>query len=136
MGEGAPSVPALRDTLRSGGPASMSATLNNKHPLEARLEKWEETQFNMKMENYRRTLGAAEPIRRGMELAVVQATDAALPRAALGLGTSAHSDILMNRETSVSWEEVYPEFGANGAASDLGVLKTDIHAQMAKRMGL
>lgn len=129
-------MPALRDTLRNNGPTSMSAALNSKHPLEARLEKWEETQFNMKMENYRRTLGAAEPIRRGMELEIVKSIDSLVPREILGLGTSAHHDILMNKENNVTWEEIYPDFGANGTANGLGLLKTDVHAEMSKRMGV
>lgn len=114
----------------------MASKLNNKHPLEARLEKWDETQFDLKMETFRRTVGADEPIRRCMELEVVKATDMMASRNILGFQTSAHNDILMNNDTSVSWEEVYPDHNSNSIGNDLKTLNVDIHAELAKKMGL
>jgi proteasome maturation protein len=46
----------------------VSTDVNAHHPLEARLKNWDETQMNLKMEGLRRLYGAAEPIRRGMEV--------------------------------------------------------------------
>lgn len=58
----------MPDTLRNQGPRSVAAEVNSNHPLEARLKHWDETQMNLKMEGLRRHYGAAEPIRRGMEV--------------------------------------------------------------------
>jgi proteasome maturation protein len=54
--------------MRNGGPGSVAADVNNRHPLQDRLSKWEETQMALKMEGLRRLYGAAEPIRREMEV--------------------------------------------------------------------
>ena len=66
--KGAPSVRSVPDALRNRGPYSVSADVNSNHPLEARLKQWDETQYNLKMEQLRRLYGAAEPIKRGMEV--------------------------------------------------------------------
>jgi len=126
-GSGAPSVPALHDSLRNDGPLSMASNLNDKHPLQARLEKWEETQFNLKMEGYRRNYGPGEPIRRTMELEVVKATN--LIPGMVGGPSTVHEDILRNKSTTVSWEEIYP------GLSDTD-MKSSFHAELEKRMGI
>lgn len=48
----------------------MSADVNGRHPLEARLKNWDETQQALKMEGLMRVYGAQEPIRRGMEMKI------------------------------------------------------------------
>lgn len=119
---GAPSVPGLHDTLRSGvGPSSLptvdpktSATtqpLASAHPLEARLARWQATQHALQMEGLRRTFGMAEPVRRAMELKIVR--DSEWRPAALG-GTGGsrgmvgmHEDILLGRDTRIGWEDVF-----------------------------
>lgn len=142
FGAGAPSIPALRDNLRNNGPVSMASQLNNKHPLQSRLEKWEETQFSLKMENYRRTMGPGEPIRRAMELEIVKQSDQ-LNNFSLNtisnLGASyskpadsVHYDILMNKDTNIDWEDIYTD----SASNDLSVLKMDFHAELAKKMNI
>lgn len=50
------------------GPSSIASNINNRHPLESRLENWEETQSQLRLESMRRIYGIAEPVRRGMEL--------------------------------------------------------------------
>lgn len=142
FGTGAPSVPALRDSLRNNGPISMASQLNNKHPLQSRLEKWEETQFNLKMENYRRTLGPGEPIRRAMELEIVKQSDkfnnfslntvSSNGTSYIKPVDSVHYDILMNKDNNVDWEDIYTDIIGN----DLNVLKMDFHAELAKKMNI
>lgn len=105
----------------------MTSQVNGQHPLQARLEKWEETQLDLKMEGYRRTYGAGEPIRRTMEMEVVKATD--LMPSMLGGPSSAHHDILMNKDTNVTWEEIYP-------GQSHSQLKADFHTELEKRMGI
>lgn len=103
----------------------MAAQVNGKHPLQARLEKWEETQLDLKMEGYRRTFGAGEPIRRAMELEVVKMTD--MTSNILGGTTSIHRDILLNKDATVTWEEIYPD--------QPQIQKMDFHSELEKRMG-
>ncbi|ODQ64794.1 UMP1-domain-containing protein [Nadsonia fulvescens var. elongata DSM 6958] len=128
-GQGAPSISTLRDTLREGnGPASISSQLNNRHPLEARVAQWEETQLNMRLENYRRLFGAAEPIRRTMELEIVKNTEfvpSVLERKA---ASSVHSDILRNKECDVDWEDIY-----SGAES---FKVNDFHSELERKMNI
>ncbi|KAH8594358.1 proteasome maturation factor UMP1-domain-containing protein [Bisporella sp. PMI_857] len=110
---GAPSAPGLHDTLRAGvGPSlaastsSSSTVPDSAHPLEMRLKKWEETQDALKMEGLRRTFGLSEPIRRGMELKI--AREGSWRPLALGGGQrSVHEDILMGRDSSIEWEDVF-----------------------------
>ena len=61
------------------------------------------------MEGLRRTYGIAEPVRRGMELKIVEGTEWR-PRV-LGSGAekagSVHRDVLMGRDAEVGWEDVF-----------------------------
>lgn len=79
------------------------------------------------MEGYRRTFGPGEPIRRAMELEAVKVTDL-MPKI-LGGSSSLHKDILMNKDTTVSWEEIYPGHSSKD-------LKLDFHSELEKRMGI
>ncbi|KAI5798921.1 proteasome maturation factor UMP1 [Geopyxis carbonaria] len=101
---GAPSARSVPDTLRSQeAPHSVAASINNRHPLEARLKAWDETQYNLKMESLRRLYGAAEPIRRGMEIKMC----ADYIPAQLGGASNLHKDILEGRDESCEWEDVF-----------------------------
>ncbi|KAG8360970.1 hypothetical protein FVEN_g1782 [Fusarium venenatum] len=105
----APSAPGIHDTLRHGvgaSPFDSKSTPASAHPLEARLKNWEATQESLKMETLRRTYGMAEPIRRGMELKIVQ--NGEWRPMALGGGLpSVHEDILRGRDTTITWEDVF-----------------------------
>lgn len=83
--------------------------------------------MNLKMEGFRRTFGAGEPIRRAMELEVVKTTDL-MPKI-LGGPSSLHQDILLNKDSTVTWEEIYPDQAHND-------LKLDFHSELEKRMGI
>lgn len=96
--------------------------------MEARLHNWEETQQKTKLEMYRRVFGAAEPIRRTMELEIVDATD--FRPELLGGPDSMHRDILLNREATVDWEDVYK----GGFEGGRGV--SDFHTEMERKMGI
>ncbi|PYH87504.1 putative proteasome maturation factor Ump1, partial [Aspergillus ellipticus CBS 707.79] len=115
--KGAPSAPGLPDTLRDnitlpaprGAPSSQTSSTSSAHPLEARLVAWRRTQDALKMESLRRAYGIAEPVRRGMELKIVQ--DGTFRPAALGglKGGNVHEDILVlgGRDAEVSWEDIF-----------------------------
>ncbi|CAK7198126.1 hypothetical protein SEUCBS139899_000784 [Sporothrix eucalyptigena] len=125
---GAPSAPGLHDMMRHGvGPkvaapaadaskaaasGTPTAQLDSAHPLEARLKQWEATRENLRMEMLRRTFGIAEPVRRGMELKITRDGEWR-PLVLGGSGPSSaqlpsvHEDILMGRDTTVDWEDIY-----------------------------
>lgn len=119
----------MQDTLRAQeGPLNIASKLNNRHPLESRIQNWEKTQQDTRMETYRRVFGAGEPIRRTMELNIVEATD--FKPLVLGGSDTLHRDILLNRETTVDWEDIYKggfEAGAN---------VPDFHTEMEKKLGM
>lgn len=128
FGQSAPSAPALQDILRTGeGPLSIASKVNGRHPLEARLANWDETQKQLKMEQYRRLFGAAEPIKREMELKIVESTD--FVPSALGGSSNLHRDILLNKDTSVDWDDIYTGFEQHGSSMDM-------HTEMERKVGI
>ncbi|RYC58549.1 hypothetical protein CHU98_g7651 [Xylaria longipes] len=104
----------------------------SRHPLESRLKAWEATQENLRMESLRKTFGMAEPIRRGMELKITR--EGSWRPACLGGGpgstgaggASVHEDVLMGREASCDWEDVFTGEEQRGA---LGV-----HEEMERKL--
>ncbi|KAI1356924.1 proteasome maturation factor UMP1-domain-containing protein [Xylaria sp. FL0043] len=139
----APSAPGVYDVLRQGlnpaaSPLAASSSAStppapvSRHPLESRLKAWESTQENLRMESLRKTYGMAEPIRRGMELKITR--EGSWRPACLGGGAgstgvgsaSVHEDILMGREASCDWEDVFTGEEQCGA---LGV-----HEEMERKL--
>lgn len=100
--KGAPSVHSVPDTMRCRHLAASGIVAS--HPLENRLKKWDETRHILKMESLRRLYGAAEPVRREMELRIAGAD---YKPAQLGGGTNLHYDILMNRDCTIEWEDIF-----------------------------
>lgn len=120
-------LPTLPDTLRQqeGGAVPISSQLNDRHPLQSRLQNWEETQRNRQLEQYRQIFGIAEPMKRVMELEIVDRTDFnPLNQSSL------HRDILLNKEASIDWEDVYPGSGLQSG----NVLSDDVHAQIERQV--
>ncbi|KAI0910483.1 proteasome maturation factor UMP1-domain-containing protein [Ustulina deusta] len=142
----APSAPGVYDVLRQGLnpsasllPSSSASTTTttppapvSRHPLESRLKAWEATQENLRMESLRKTFGMAEPIRRGMELKITR--EGSWRPVCLGGGAGAtgvgcasvHEDVLMGREASCDWEDVFTGEEQRGA---LGV-----HEEMERKL--
>lgn len=102
--------------------------MNNRHPLEGRVQNWEETQYNTRLEMYRRVFGAGEPIKRTMELNIIESTD--FRPLVLGGADSMHKDILLNRDASVDWEDIYK----GGFESGHNV--QDFHSEMERKVGI
>jgi proteasome maturation protein len=135
----APSAPGVYDVLREGlnpaaAPSSVTAQSApiSRHPLEARLKAWEATQENLRMESLRKTFGMAEPIRRGMELKITR-EGSWRPACLGGVGgntgvgsASVHEDVLMGREASCDWEDVFTSEEQRGS---LGV-----HEEMERKL--
>jgi len=76
------------------------------------------------MEGLRRTYGIAEPVKRGMELAIVRAGE--WRPCALGKSESVHSDVLAGRDWECGWEDVF----TGTEMRDL----PDFHTEMERRL--
>lgn len=96
--------------------------------MEGRITNWDQTQQDTKLEMYRRVFGAGEPIKRTMELEIIEATD--FKPSVLGGVDGMHRDMLLNRDSTVDWEDVYP----GGFESGNNV--KDFHTEMEKKMGI
>ncbi|CAH00142.1 Ump1p [Kluyveromyces lactis] len=121
-------VASLPDVFREQvGARPLNTQLNDRHPLESRVRNWDETQHKRQLEQYRQIFGVAEPMKRVMELKLVQNTDFnPLNQSNL------HKDVLMNKEASIDWEDVYPtsDFASGMMVAD------DVHTKIEKRMGI
>lgn len=129
FGDAAAHAPGLQDVLRTQeGPLSIASKINGRHPLEARVNGWEQTQHDTRMEMYRRVFGLGEPIKRTMELEIVDATE--FRPQVVGSSGNMHRDILMNRDTRVDWDDVYKGGFENGESVP------DMHSQMERSLGI
>ena len=113
----APSAPGLADPLRNklssldAASSLPSAQVpESSHALENRLLQWRSTQQALKTENLRRIYGAAEPIRRGMELETAKSGE--WRAQALGGSASVSSDILEGRDATCEWEDIFKGIAA------------------------
>lgn len=123
-------IKSLPDTLRqqNGGSVPHSSQLNNRHPLESRLQQWDQTQQTRQLEQYRQIFGIAEPMKRVMDLKLVKQTDFnPLNQSNL------HRDILLNKESSIDWEDIYGESPLNQSGNLLG---DEIHAKIESHTGI
>lgn len=129
FGEVSENTPALQDTLRAQkGPLNIASQINDRHPLELRIQNWESTQSDTRLEMYRRVFGAGEPIKRAMELSIIDATD--FKPQILGGPDSMHRDILLNKEANVDWEDIYK------GGFEAGYQVRDFHSEMEKSLCL
>jgi proteasome maturation protein len=135
---GAPSAPGVHDTLRHNlslsapAPKSTGApSTTSSHPLEARLSAWKAQQDSLKMSLLRKQFGIAEPVRRGMELAIVSSGE--WRPAVLGEGSAGlHRQILEGRDCEIDWEDVYQGQAVEGGMA----MGMEFHGEMERRCGM
>ena len=129
-------VKSLPDTFRQqqGGALPLSTQLNDRHPLESHLQRWEDTQYRRQLEQYRQVFGIAEPMKRVMELELVKSTDFN-PLSDITQNSSIHRDILMNKDNSIDWEDVYPDTHVRTMASGM-MVANDIHSKIESKLNL
>lgn len=125
-------IATLPDTLReqNGGCLPISTQLNNQHPLQHHLQNYQSNERARTMEQYRQIFGIAEPMKRTMELKIVQGTDFNPLNE-----NHLHSDILKNKDCSVDWEDVY-QGGMNKAIHENVMLGDMAHSAIEKSVGL
>ncbi|SMN19582.1 similar to Saccharomyces cerevisiae YBR173C UMP1 Short-lived chaperone required for correct maturation of the 20S proteasome [Maudiozyma saulgeensis] len=124
-------IPSLPDTLRqqNGGAVPLSSQIGNHHPLQDRITNWESTQRDRQLEQYRQIFGIAEPMKRVMELEIIEKSGF---NPIHNNGNSLHKDILLNKDTSIDWEDVYT---TNEQITSTAVAK-DIHTVMENNLNL
>ncbi|KAK6907998.1 hypothetical protein I203_101999 [Kwoniella mangroviensis CBS 8507] len=65
-------ISGTHDTFRHGlKSAAQGVTAGNVHPLQTRLEKWQQTQNQLEQNMQRNTFGLALPLRKAMEMKIV-----------------------------------------------------------------
>ncbi|GAM85125.1 hypothetical protein ANO11243_031290 [Dothideomycetidae sp. 11243] len=151
----APSAPGVPDPLRSrlaltttlSPPSSSSeststAETSSTHPLESRLSRWRATQDATRFTMLARHYGAAEPVRRRLELAdcaVGEWRPAALgaqgrsfgspwASGSVATGAGVHADVLLGREAEFGWEDVFVDRPLDR--------EVDFHTEMEARCGM
>ncbi|KAL0950476.1 hypothetical protein HGRIS_007288 [Hohenbuehelia grisea] len=108
----------LHDTLQYG-PRSLAAEVNTQSDLKGRLESWDETQDNLKLNMLRNTQGLHAPMRLLMERKI-NAHMTALPQSNLQL------DILMGRDETIEPVDVFDTIDTRQSLS--------IHTDMEKKL--
>ncbi|KAF8887756.1 proteasome maturation factor UMP1 [Infundibulicybe gibba] len=111
----------LHDTLQYG-PRSIAAEVKTESSLRGRLENWEETQDNLKLNLQRNLYGMHAPMRLLMERKIVNTCPPmpGLPQSNL------HLDILMGRDETIGPADV---FGGMEAGPSL-----DTHKELEKNL--
>ncbi|CED83564.1 Proteasome maturation factor [Phaffia rhodozyma] len=92
----------LHDTLRHGGGRNLAGEIKE-DPFKRRLNEWEQTQFNLKLQMQRNAYGLGAPLRSLMDRKIIS-QDAALPE----FSTSQfHLDILQGTDTSLDIQHFF-----------------------------
>lgn len=98
----APSAPVY-DQMRHGI-TSTASEINTRHPLQSRLENWQQTQYQLRLNLMRQLYGPGEPIRRGMEL---HCCNDGVRHTGFGIEKGIGADILMGTDTKIDFEDVF-----------------------------
>ncbi|ORY05642.1 proteasome maturation factor UMP1 [Basidiobolus meristosporus CBS 931.73] len=114
----------VHDTLRHGF-KSVASEVTAGHPLEAKLNNWEETQTNLKLNMQRQLYGIHAPVRVLMERDIVSRNQRlpVLPSSNIGL------DILTGKDEHVDFEDYL-----NDPAMSTQMM--DVHASMEHKLGM
>ncbi|GAA5942688.1 Ump1p [Sporobolomyces koalae] len=119
----------LHDSLRHGGARSIAAEVSIKHPLEARLDNWEQTRENLHMTLERNMYGLHAPVRQMMERQLVSQTPTPLHLGGFSKASNLGLDILMGKDEEISPQDVLVD---RVETSQLG----DFHLAMEHKLRL
>ncbi|CAG8455701.1 2176_t:CDS:2 [Ambispora leptoticha] len=114
----------VHDTFRLGV-RSINTELLPSHPLETRLDQWDQTQTNLKLTMERRIYGIHAPIRHLMERSIVSRVQRlpVLPSSNLAL------DILMGKDETIEFEDFLND-------PESSTEPMDVHVSMEHRLGI
>jgi len=114
----------LHDALRHG-PRSLATEVKG-NAVQQRLERWEETQDQLKLSMQRNMFGLHMPVRQLMERKIVSANPH-MPALAQ-FQSNVHLDILMGRDETLDVTDI---FGDQATGQPL-----DIHSEMERKRGI
>lgn len=110
--------------MKNGGPLKLSSKIEGNHILESRIKNWEKVQHETRMEIYKRIFGGGLPIKLSMDSKIVNSLH--FRPSVLGGPLSLHEDILMNKDNTIDWEDVYKGGYEQGYDVD------DFHTELEK----
>ncbi|WVQ73291.1 hypothetical protein IAR50_002859 [Cryptococcus sp. DSM 104548] len=130
-------ISGTHDTFRYGlKSAAQDVAPDNISPLQARLEKWNQTQLQLQQSMQRTAFGLAVPMKQAMEMKLVsenlhnplldQATPSGLP---LGGGHNLALEILQGRDESIDADEFM------GGGINFGEV-LDVNGAMERKRGI
>ncbi|KAG5513859.1 hypothetical protein PMAC_000481 [Pneumocystis sp. 'macacae'] len=97
------SVRTIHDAFRFGF-KSLPLNMDSYHPLEVALNSWEHKMYNLKMQSLDRIFGISEPIRRKMELKIL---DSGFRSLIFGKPSNIHHDILNGNDSDIDIDEIF-----------------------------
>ncbi|KAA1468418.1 hypothetical protein DENSPDRAFT_833706 [Dentipellis sp. KUC8613] len=112
----------LHDTLQYG-PRNLAAEITTTSALRNRLEKWDETQDNIKLNMLRDTVGVSMPMKLLMERKLVSHS----PHIPGMHQSNIHLDVLMGRDELLELPDFMGTVDIEGG-------NTSIHTQMEKKL--
>ncbi|KAG0740409.1 hypothetical protein G6F57_004555 [Rhizopus arrhizus] len=112
------------DTFRYGTRSIKNEVLP-KHPLESRLNQWEETQWELKLNLARQAYGMHAPVKLMMERSIVEKRQ----RTPIMPTSNLHLDILMGRDETIDYEDFLND-------PSLSTDSMDLHTSMEHKLKL
>ncbi|KAG5437461.1 hypothetical protein PCANB_000889 [Pneumocystis canis] len=97
------SLESIHDTFRFDS-KSLISNINSQHPLEVVLRGWRCREHELKMESLNRIFGMSEPIRRKMELKIL---DSEFRPLIFGGRSNIHHDILTGNDSNIDVDEIF-----------------------------
>ncbi|GAA5899837.1 Ump1p [Sporobolomyces salmoneus] len=119
----------LHDTLRHGGLRSIAAEVAPQHPLQSRLNNWEQTREDLHMTLERNMFGLHAPVRQMMERQIVSSSPKPLHLGGFTRESNLGLEILLNKDQELSPEDVLVD---RVETSQLG----DFHMAMERKLRL
>ncbi|XBW36438.1 hypothetical protein QEN19_002016 [Hanseniaspora menglaensis] len=130
-------IPSLPDKLKQQSTVPISMKITGKHPLQERLEQWEQKQFQLKLDQEKKIFGLHLPMKVMMEKEIIDSVDnfslvnELKKESQLHPATSIHQDIVNNKEYDIDYEDIYY---TSKIVSNSSEGNTDVHAAIEKQL--
>ncbi|OBA27191.1 hypothetical protein HANVADRAFT_23830 [Hanseniaspora valbyensis NRRL Y-1626] len=132
-------IPSLPDKLKQQSTVPIAMKIKGKHPLQERLQQWEQKQFQLKLEQEKKVFGLHLPMKIMMEKEIIDSVDnfsivnELRKESQLHPATSIHQDIINNKEYDIDYEDIYYTSNIISNNSDKN---TDVHTAIEKQLKL
>lgn len=125
-------INSLPDTLREQTSAHpITQSINEQHPLQSHLQQYDQTQQSRQLQQYRDIFGIAEPTKRVMDLQIINKTDFNPLNQ-----NNLHSDIYLNKDCSLDWEDIYKVEKGLVSEVDNGNVQDALHEKIELNLGI